>query len=92
MNIYDQVHELNVEALKVGLEDEFDEACVGIITLKGRKPLLCYSVEKLVDCLVNEGMEEEEVREFVEFNILGAWLGEGTPVFVAIDDRFRPGA
>jgi hypothetical protein len=28
------------------------------------------------------GMSEEEAEEFYEFNTIGAWMGDGTPIFV----------
>jgi hypothetical protein len=29
-----------------------------------------------------DGMHEEEAEEYFEFNVAGAWVGHGTPVFV----------
>ena len=29
-----------------------------------------------------DGMEEEEAIEWIEFNIIGAWVGAGTPIIV----------
>jgi hypothetical protein len=29
-----------------------------------------------------DGMTYEEAREYFDFNILGAWMGEFTPIFI----------
>ena len=43
--------------------------------------LLIYSTMKIIDKLKLE-MTEEEAIEFFEFNILGAYMGTGTPIFL----------
>jgi hypothetical protein len=35
-----------------------------------------------------DGMDEEEAREFIEFNIEGAYMGPHTPVVVWQDDLY----
>ena len=45
-----------------------------------------YSTEKILDNLVDRGMGFDEAREFMMFNILGAFMGEFTPL--VIDDLF----
>ena len=32
-------------------------------------------------------MNEEEAEEYFEFNILGSWMGEGTPIFVHLEEN-----
>ena len=45
--------------------------------------LMVYSVKKVLEILMaRDGMSYEEAREFFEFNIVGAYVGPGTPVFV----------
>jgi len=29
-----------------------------------------------------DGMDEDEAREFLDFNTFGAWMGPGTPLFM----------
>ena len=44
---------------------------------------MVYSVEKVLEILMTrDGMSYEDAREFYEFNIVGAYVGTGTPVFV----------
>ena len=62
--------------------DGLEDALIGT----GRQftqELTVYSVEKVLEILVTrDGMSYEEAREFYEFNIVGAYVGPGTPVFV----------
>jgi hypothetical protein len=30
----------------------------------------------------HDGMDEEEAIEYMQFNMMGAWVGETTPVFL----------
>ncbi|MDG2336854.1 MAG: hypothetical protein P8N94_02550 [Gammaproteobacteria bacterium] len=41
-----------------------------------------YSIPLCIDSLVADGMDEEEAREYFEFNTLGAFVGPGTPLFI----------
>ena len=47
-----------------------------------------YSVEKIVDIL-SEDMTREEAVEYYEFNILGADMGEMTPIYVSEHDSIH---
>jgi len=51
--------------------------------------VLVYDAEKIRSTLVQrDGMTPEEAREFIEFNIEGAYMGEHTPVLVWPDDSW----
>ena len=66
------------EPLKV---DGFDKAIVGEEYFSGR---LVYSVERMMKVLMNrDGMSFEEALEFIEYNIIGAYLGEMTPIYIS---------
>jgi len=63
--------------------DGLDAAVIGIGHRCGQPALLVYDVEKVLDILVTrDGMSYEEAREYFDFNIGGAWMGEGTPVWL----------
>jgi len=55
----------------------FDDAIIGIDTMTMK---LIYSVSKCLDILMKD-MSEEEATEFFEFNVLGAYMGEKTPIW-----------
>jgi hypothetical protein len=51
--------------------------------------VLVYDAEVIRGNLMMEsGMESEEAREFIEFNIEGAYVGEGTPIIVWTQDMW----
>jgi hypothetical protein len=61
--------------------DGFDDAIIGITEEFGRGPRILYSKDKILEIL-SEDMDFMEALEYFEFNILGAYLGEGTPIFL----------
>ena len=75
----EEVAEINPEAL---LCDGFDEALMGVAERINLGPVAAYSVEKMLDILIKDGMSYEEALEYFDFNIRGAWVGENTPVFI----------
>lgn len=51
--------------------------------------VLVYNAETIRDNLVREdGMSLEDAREFIEFNIEGAYVGPHTPVLVWPEDMW----
>jgi hypothetical protein len=44
---------------------------------------ICYDTDKVIEILM-EDMSEDEAWEYFEYNVLGAWVGEHTPVFLEI--------
>jgi len=73
----DFLNELEEDVLVLD-PDTFDAAIVGLVSRIDRPPVVCYSVEKVLEIL----MDEEEAREYYEYNILGAYVGEATPMFL----------
>ena len=63
--------------------DGFDEAILGVGRRATQPEVVAYDYEKCVQILVErDEMTEEDAREFMEFNVVGAFVGERTPVFV----------
>jgi hypothetical protein len=58
--------------------DGFDNAVIGIDTNSMR---LIYSVQKCIEVLKEEGMDEIDAVEYFEYNVLGAYVGEKTPIW-----------
>jgi hypothetical protein len=68
------------EILKAdGLDD-------GIIGIEENSMRLVYSKSKVIEILMSEDMTEEDALEHYYFNIVGAYVGEKTPIF--IEDSF----
>lgn len=71
--------------------DGHDNAVVGVsFTWRNQHQVqvLVYDAEIIRENLMKEGMDAEEAREYIEFNIEGAYVGEGTPVLVWPDDEW----
>ncbi len=66
--------------------DGFDEAILGVVYEMNRLPRIAYSVSKCIEVLMRE-MDYEEAREYFDFNVSGAYVGEKTPLWVE-DDSF----
>jgi len=64
---------------------DFDEAIIGIAERAGGMVVLAYDRSRVID-IISRDMPREEAEEFFEFNTIGAWVGESTPVF--IDTRY----
>lgn len=77
----DRASELNEEALAC---DGFESCIMGVATRYGMDSVLAYDYDKCLALLISrDGMTYEEASEFFEFNVIGAWMGAGTPVFVS---------
>ena len=70
--------------------DGYDDCIVGIVERCGAPDLVCYDVEQIMVKLCGEGLSRDEAREHYYFNILGAWVGPGTPCFLATDREVLP--
>jgi hypothetical protein len=77
-SIYDQILEFYGDADQLLFADGFNEAIIGISTKTAQ---VVYSQRKIIDILKRE-MDEDEATEFFYYNILDAYVGEHTPIFV----------
>ena len=59
--------------------DGLDDAIVGVGSQYTKPTLVVYDYARILEVLSRGGMPEEDVVEYVDFNILGAWAGEYTP-------------
>ena len=65
------------------LMDGFEEAFIGYSQRINEPVLAVYSWEKMVDVLMTrDGMSDAEAMEYIDYNCLGAWVGEQTPIIV----------
>jgi hypothetical protein len=61
----------------------FDDAIVGYAERCGQPKLAVYDVEKCVAIVMErEDLTREEAEAFLEESVIGAWLGERTPLFL----------
>jgi len=70
--------------------DGYDEAILGPAMIwrdRQQVQVLVYDAEMIWEILMKrDGMDAEEAREFIEFNIEGGYLGIHTPVLVWPND------
>lgn len=72
--------EENEEAL---FADGLDAALVGIARRCGQPTLAVYDYDKCVRIFMErDGMSYEDAIEWMEFNVVGAWMGENTPLWL----------
>ena len=72
----------NYPDLLVLKPDYFDKAILGVITRIGLEAV-CYSKTKVLEILMaEEDMSYEDAIEHFEYNIIGSWVGEHTPVYL----------
>jgi hypothetical protein len=60
--------------------DGFDGAIVGI---EANSLRLVYSVEIAVEILITrDGMEADDALEYIYYNVIGAYVGDKTPIWI----------
>lgn len=65
------------------LMDGFDEALIGFSQRINEPLLAVYSWQKMVDlCIDRDKMSVEEAEEYIDYNCIGAWVGDQTPIIV----------
>ncbi len=61
----------------------FEEAFVGVVRRCGKPAMFIYDYEKCIEILMRQGIPtESEAIEYMEYNVVDAWMGEGTPGFM----------
>ena len=84
MDIQELVESYDSEMLTA---DGFDDAIIGVSERFGRSPIVAYDKDKCIQVLMDrDGMDYEDAIEFFNFNVIGAWVGEGTPEFITVKD------
>lgn len=79
MNIRDFVNDYAEGAV---LFDGCDSALIGYGSRVDMEPVAIYSYRLLIKAIMDEGTSEEEAAEYVDYNIVGLWAGERTPIIV----------
>ena len=69
--------------------DGLDDAIIAISrdSLTGKYRVV-YDVARIVQVLVNDqGMDEDEAYEHMEFNVIGGYVGEMTPIWAFLPEE-----
>ena len=83
----DQKRKLVEQALKTEDSDPlymdgFDNAIIGIAQRSNNPHVVAYSESGIIEQLMSDGLSQEKAYEYFYFNIVGAWLGQDTPIIV----------
>jgi len=70
------------EACLLEPRGEYDDCVIGIGYRFSAGPLAVYSIPKILKVMQGWGMDDQEAQEFFEYNTIGCWMGDGTPIFV----------
>ena len=83
MSILEKIEDYYPELLKA---DGFDDAILGISMRADRTPVIAYNYWACVEILMegDGGMSMDDAVEYLDYNVLGSWVGENTPTFVEI--------
>jgi len=66
------------------LADGFEKGLIGITC--GIEPRAVYDINKMITILMErDEMDYNEAVEFLEYNVIGAYVGEKTPVYIDMD-------
>ena len=77
----DRIKELykETEVDNLLIADGFDDCIIGV---NSEYTKVIYSYSKCVDVLINrDEMTKEDALEFMEFNVVSAYMGEKTPIW-----------
>lgn len=69
------------------LADNFEKAFVGVASGKDVVPKACYDYDKCIGILEDGTMSHEEAEEYFSFNVIDAYVGEHTPIFLKRYER-----
>ena len=76
LEVYGDLIDENTEIL---MADGFDDAIIGLCSKSMR---VIYDYDLMLEILEDGGMEEIEAIEHLEFNVLNAWVGDQTPIYM----------
>jgi len=64
--------------------DGFEDAIMGVCQQFNNYSVL-YDYNKCIKILMErDGMNDEEAEEYMQYNVLGAYVGENTPSFLIV--------
>lgn len=77
------ISDLGLDDEGILLADGFERAFVGLTAYQPNRPTCAvYDYPRCIRILQNSGMSYTDAMEMLEFNTIGAWVGEHTPVFI----------
>ena len=62
--------------------DKYDPCLVGVVRGAGMDSRACYSYEKVMEAILQDGHSLEDAQEHFSYNVIGAYVGLNTPCFL----------
>jgi hypothetical protein len=62
--------------------DGLDDAFIGVARIPGEDYVACYSFMKIKEMMIKDGASHQDADEYIEYNLLGAYVGPGTPLVI----------
>lgn len=73
---------------EVVIADGLSDAFVGLAQVGSEsKTVAVYDSVKIIRILMEQGLTQDEAVEYYEYNILGAYVGEATPIYLIPVDK-----
>ena len=84
--IKEDIADINPDAL---LADGLDEAIIGVGNQFTNTPVVVYDYDKCIEIFMRDNdWDYEDAMDWMQFNVIGSYMGEGTPIFMTV---FKPG-
>ncbi len=84
MKKIEQLNEMYPE-LELLQADGFDDAIIGLEPLSGK---VIYDIDMMVQVLITqEELTWEDAVEYLDYNVLNAYVGENTPIYIQTLDN-----
>ena len=71
-------------------QERFEDAIIGIAYRFGTQPVVAYDMDKVIQVFKEDMPDETDALEYFEFNVIGAWMGDGTPIFIETVEITEP--
>ena len=78
-----ELENLDPEAMLMEPREYYDPCIIGM-TYDGSK-VIYDTLSVLKSLMKDQGMTDEEALDWFEYNMLGSYMGEGTPIFMMRD-------
>jgi hypothetical protein len=79
--IRDRLAEANPDML---FAEGFDEALIGVVQGAGQLPVALYDTGLCIMILTEQGMDEQDALDHFEYNVVGSYVGDNTPMFATL--------
>ena len=80
--IKEDIADINPDAL---LADGLDEAIIGVGNQFTNTPVVVYDYDKCIEIFMRDNdWDYEDAMDWMQFNVIGAYMGEGTPIFMTV--------